>query len=269
MRIGWVKSDRLLVLHLNDGILVMVADGHGGSDTVDLLAQYVAPIYLEERAVEMRRIKGMEFYGLAPKNERSIIRRTIQRLIDKTASQLDGSTLTLGFIQRGVRNQRRKAVVRVHVGQIGDSLLALSSSPGRVSLTPNHSVSHHEKDVQWIVEEYQRLHGEACKQSQHYLYTRSAAYGLSLTRALGDRGDLLVRKPEVKTFEASINDAILLFATDGLLIAGDPVRPQVNEIFGWLRQGKSVKDLGSMMERKNDNVTMISLRYPFSSIYAK
>ena len=116
------QQDRYQVSQINDGVLVMVADGHGGSSTVDLIAQQTVAIYFQERAIEKKRIKGMEFYGLAPKNERAIIRRTIQQLDKMARHMFDGATLTLGFIQCGVRHQRRKVVVRAHIGHVGDSL---------------------------------------------------------------------------------------------------------------------------------------------------
>jgi serine/threonine protein phosphatase PrpC len=263
------QQDRYLVTQLNDGVLVMVADGHSGSNTVELIVQQTVAIYSQERAVEKKRIKGMEFYGLAPKNERAIIRRTMQQLEKMTRHMLDGSTLTLGFIQCGVRHQRRKVVVRAHVGQIGDSLFALSSMPGRVAMTSSHSVTHHQKDVERIMVEYQRLNSEPCKRDRHYLYTRSPNYGLSLTRALGDRNDLLIRKSEVRSYEAELNHAVVLFATDGLLQVDQPVKPQINRVLQQIRTGKTVKMLGEEMEQKMDNVTLISVRYPPSPIYLK
>lgn len=250
-----------MVNRLEDGYLLMVADGHGGTTTASFLADNVARLYAQERGKLKKRQPFSATRGLTAANERMAIRRTISKLRTLTERNPSGSTITLAFLQFGSRGSDLQLRLRVHVGQMGDSVFAMSSGPGRVAMSPLHSVQFNPADVAVVKELYRRETGEECRVGREYLYTGIQGRGLALTRSLGDYPFTLIRRPEAKTYEADPKTALILLASDGLFVPAAPVKPQLKEIFGLLRGGMSLRELGDSMKRKHDNVTMLSVSF--------
>jgi serine/threonine protein phosphatase PrpC len=256
------QQDRYLVSRVEDGYLLMVADGHGGSSTASFLADNVARLYAQERRRLKKKQPFSSDWGLTAANERGAIRRTISRLNRLTEKNPSGSTLTLAFLQLGTRRSDFKLQLRVHVGQMGDSVFALSTRPGLVAMPPLHSVQFNPRDVEVVKELYHQETGEECRVSGGYLYSGIQGHGLALTRSLGDYPFTLNRRPEVKTYEADPKTALILLASDGLFVPESPVRPQLKEIFSLLRSGMTIRELGDSMKHKHDNVTLLSVSFP-------
>jgi serine/threonine protein phosphatase PrpC len=255
------QQDRYLVANLRDGLLLMVADGHNGTQASSLLAENTTQIYSEERAAEIEQNPDWTRWGLPATKERLVIRRTIKRLIELTGDEDSGSTLTLAFLQLGFRIRDRSLRLRAHVGQMGDSFFAFSSRPGALAMTPIHSVKHNEKDAEAIRQRYKDESGEPCQKSSLYLYTGESGIGLAVTRALGDKAYTLIRAPEIKTFEADPDHALVMLASDGMLNSEEDMRDQVRSTVSLLREGMPLQELGENY-RMQDNITMLAVRFP-------
>ncbi len=255
------QQDRYLVSNLRDGLLLMVADGHNGADASSLLAENATQIYSGERAAVMDEDPDCVRWGLPATKERQVIRRTIKKLIEMTNEEESGSTLTLAFLQLGFRIRDRSLRLRAHVGQMGDSVFAFSSRPGALAMTPIHSVKHNPKDAAAIRQRYKDESGAPCQQSNLYLYTGQSGVGLAVTRALGDQAYTLIRAPEIKTFEADPDHALVLLASDGMLNAEEEMRDQLRSAMTQLREGMPLQELGENC-RIQDNITMLVVRFP-------
>ncbi len=255
------QQDRYLVSNLRDGLLLMIADGHNGTGASSLLAENTTQIYSEERAALVAEDPDWTRWGLPASKERQVIRRTIKRLIELTDNEHSGSTLTLAFLQLGFRIRDRSLRLRAHVGQMGDSIFAFSSRPGALAMPPLHSVKLNAKDAAAIRQRYKDEKGKPCQQSQMYLYTGESGVGLAVTRALGDKAYTLIRAPEIKTFEADPDHALVLLASDGMLNSEEDMREQVRNTIAHLREGMPLQELGEK-HRIQDNITMLAVRFP-------
>ncbi len=255
------QQDRYLISNLRDGLLLMVADGHNGTAASSLLAENTTQIYSEERTAVIEEDPDWTRWGLPATKERQVIRRTIKRLIELTNEEESGSTLTLAFLQLGFRIRDRSLRLRAHVGQMGDSVFAFSSRPGALAMTPIHSVKHNEKDAAAIRQRYKDESGAPCQKSSLYLYTGKSGVGLAVTRALGDKAYTLIRAPEIKTFEADPDHALVLLASDGMLNSEEDMRDQLRSGMSLLREGMPLQELGENC-RMQDNITMLAVRFP-------
>jgi len=256
------QQDRYLASRLQDGYLLMVADGHSGTKTVSLIASRVTEIFSKERDALLRKQPESDSWGLPAAKERIAIRRTIHKLIRLTQREPSGSTITLAFLQFGTRPSDHQLLLRTHVGQMGDSVFAISSRPGTLAMSPLHSVAYNNKDVESIMRQYKEETGTGCRIGGNYIYSGLPGQGLALTRALGDHPFTLIRRPEVKTYEANPKDALILLASDGLFTPGVPFRPQLTGLFRQLREGVRLRELGNAIAHKHDNITMILVTFP-------
>ena len=85
--------------------------------------------------------------------------------------------------------------------------------------------------------------------------------GLAVTRALGDKAYTLIRAPEIKTFEADPDHALVMLASDGMLNSEEDMRDQVRSAISLLREGMPLQELGENY-RMQDNITMLAVRFP-------
>ncbi len=257
------QEDRYAVARVTGGVLLMIADGHGNEKTANLIANNVTQLFTREREQLLRSRPNGVYGGLSPANERLAIRRTIYALITLTQDQNSGSTLTLVFLQVGTQRINDKYILklRAHVGQMGDSVFALSAKPGSVSIAPMHSVVDASNDVAIIQKQYEEKYGQPCQVNGNYIHS-SIGGAISLTRALGDENFILIRKPVVKTYEADPKTAKILLASDGLYDSPKQAKKTIRGAMAALRAGSTVQELGERIVRKHDNLTLISVCYP-------
>ena len=251
------QQDRYAVSRLDAGLLLAVADGHGGYMASSIVAQYVSCIFSEE----IQNVSGGKSAGLSSSKVRSVMRKTFQRLIDLTKNLSSGSTLTLAFVETGSARPGFTPATRITVGQLGDSIFAISSKPGSLSLAPMHSVRYKTKDVELIKKAFEKKYGEPCRSSCGYIYSSPMKYqALALTRALGDSIFTLIRKPEIKTYVVDPAQAILLLATDGILKEELSPRIAIKYIMDMIRQGMTVSEINKSLRPLEDNTTILAIR---------
>lgn len=254
------QQDRYVVLRLNTGLLLAVADGHGGHEASSMIAKYLSLIFSEEIEGAIQTDKGANLVGLPSSTLKRVIRKTIQRLVDLTQDMISGSTLTLAFVETGSIRPGSDPATRVTIGQLGDSIFAISSKPGRLSIAPIHSVRTQKKDIEEIKKRYQEKYGEDCKTSYAYIYSSPDKYdALALTRALGDSVFTLIRKPDVKTYVVDASQTVLLLTTDGAIKEGTSPRKAITEIINQIREGTHVSEISRKLQPLEDNTTIISV----------
>lgn len=249
------QQDRYITCRLDSGLLLAVADGHGGCQTSSLVASHLALIFSEET----ERVSSDA--RLSDACVRQVIRKVFRRLDQLTQDMACGSTLTLAFIESGSRRSDFSPAIRITTGQLGDSVFAVSSAPGRLSSAPIHSVRYRKKDVDIIRQQFRDQYNEDCRVSCGYIYSSPARYAaLALTRALGDTSFTLIRKPEVKSYIVNTSETILLLATDGIL--KPEVRPgtTIRQIMRRIRQGQYATEIIQELKPLEDNTTLLIAR---------
>lgn len=245
------QEDRIVTKRIDTtivhGILLAVADGHGGDNTSSYVAQQLSD--------------GLFDRMLADGNTNSMndsVSLTFQYLNDSTlelsrktfAHYSSGTTLSLAFIPDGQDN--------LHVGVIGDSPLILAKKNGKFHISPEHNA---------------RSNDEERKAAEHrggvfengYLCSRSRGMGLQMTRDIGfhGMGDILLRHPDI--YELAIHDGdVLILGSDGLL---DPAHwstdEEVRRLTKLVLEGAEAQDLiNDALDRETgDNVSVIVYRH--------
>ncbi len=258
------QQDCYVVARLDTGILLAVADGHGGGKASSIIAALLPALFHGELERAFKDNSNSRYSGLSDTKIRGVVRRTIQSLTNKTQDMGSGSTLTMVFLEQGTRriDNDYSLQIRATVGQMGDSVFALSAKPGHLCVAPMHSVFDAKKDVEEIKASYLNNHGKECKCGSGYIYSSgNGVDALALTRSLGDKNFTLIRKPEVKTYTAAPDQAVLLLASDGIF--SDPSNPRrcIRGYVDQLQQGKSVAEIGEGIQYMHDNTTIIGARF--------
>ena len=243
------------------GHLIAVADGHGGAQCADkiistlpqLLCDPLQEIYVDSRGA---------FDTPKAFQVRKVIRNALNNLLTITQNETSGSTLTVAYLENGLvrRNNNRQPNLRVTVGQIGDSVFALSTTDGHYFVVPRHSVSDCKKDINLIHQLFRKKHGRDCRSNDWLLYTgTNPSSGLAVTRSLGDRDHLLIRTPSMWSCVAPLEGTALILASDGILTDLKNPSKSIQSVINQLRNGGRLCDIGPSIS-KYDNTTMISVR---------
>lgn len=254
------QQDCYVVSRLDSGLLVAVADGHGGFRTGSIISTQLPGIFYDALEACFRMDANARYAGLKDMGMRGVFRQVFSTLIKRTETELSGATLTMAFVERGsVRiNQRFTPQIRITVGQMGDSICALSTKPGHLRMAPLHSVFEAPKDVSAIQQAYSTQYGKACRAGSGYLYCGASGQALAVTRALGDCEYTLVRKPAVQTWFAPVDGSKLLLASDGILTDLENPRQCVRQYLNALHKDKTVSEMGRAIH-KHDNTTLVGV----------
>ena len=262
------QQDRYVIADTNNGILVAVADGHNGSRTANIIEENLLHTFQ----------KHLEHCQLSSTNcAPSPIDQTIQLAIQNTIRSIEeiaknessGSTLTMAFIDFPneticIHESKR---IRITYGQLGDSIFALSNEKGELKIAPIHSVELAATDVKEIQDRYISLYGRKCRKTSSHLYSHNTGLNaLAVTRAVGDRDFLLIRKPVVDTTLINLKDEALIVATDGIVVENRQIKLSINKIFLQIKEGKNIQEIGNSIKTKDDNTTLLIIKEQQSHI---
>jgi len=207
------------------GWLMAVMDGHSHRDT-----GHVVP--------ELCRLHIAQLFslGYAEQAEQSL-RELVARLVDMTSGErYSGSTLTLALVLESHKS--------VTIATMGDSIAMVVKNDIGAHLAPIHNV---------------RVNEHECELAEHrggivegnYLWIPQSAsddvrpYGLQISRGLGDgcMKDVILREPEVVTYDLPTRSGVLLI-TDGVCnAAGDEFRDNVRGISQMVRGGAIAQEV--------------------------
>lgn len=258
-----IQEDHYVVACLKHGVLLAIADGHGGAKTSSLVSSHLVSIFSEESEMAIKSKKQAAVMTLSSYQARRLLENTINRLISLTKDLTSGSTLTVAFIETGFWGESSTSCIRVTVGQLGDSIFALSSKPGNLTVGPIHSVETSPRDVREIQEDYQTQYNDECGVFGGYIFSSSIeGQGSSLTRSLGDSAFTLLHKPELNTYMTNPSQSILMLASDGILTGQRNVRPTIKTMVEKIRSGESIRAIGDGIHPQEDNITILCIRFP-------
>lgn len=258
------QQDSYIVCRMDSGVLLAVADGHGGPKTSSKVSAILPGLFHQELESAYKTDSNLRYSGITDPSMRKVVKQTIQSLIECTQEDISGSTLTVAYLEQGsCRNdQDFYPKVRVTVGQMGDSIFALSTKPGHLCGAPMHSARNNKDDVHAIKRAYLAKYDKECLCSCGYIYSHdNGVDALAVTRALGDVAYALIRKPEVKTYSFAPDQAVLLLASDGILTDLRNPRKLIEGYMDQLHQGKIATDIGKEIQIKDDNTTIIGVRF--------
>jgi serine/threonine protein phosphatase PrpC len=187
------QEDRLFVATYEQGTLIGVFDGHGGSDTSQFAVDTLPSLFAD--LISTPNIKP-----------RVALTKAIHKLAIETDYYVPGTTLSLAFIP-----SNRKFV---YCAVIGDSPIIIKDSKGAINIGPDHNVRTNMEEKRAAEERGGFVHGG-------YLYASYDGPGLQMARALGDSHlrRVLSRKPEIYTVRVN-KDSFVLVATDGAFDPG-------------------------------------------------
>src|SRR5208282_3869596 len=188
------QEDRHLMISAEEGLILVVMDGHGDAACSQLLEQKFCEVWDTVYAPE--------------KNPEQLYRELFEKF-DALTSWMDcGSTMSVVFIPKANTGKETQA----HVAILGDSPVLVQNASGEVHISPEHNVRTNTAEL------------EAAKARGGYYSNGYICYGpegcgLQMSRALGDcnLGKILSRIPEVYSIE--LGDWVLV-GTDGLLSPG-------------------------------------------------
>lgn len=227
------QEDRIILDKTPEGILIGVADGHGGSEVADILEHHVERWW--------RAIDGNSYL--------KALRYVFEMAQASVWAYPAGSTLSLAFIQADQK--------LAHIGVVGDSPVIAERLRGDMFVAPEHNVRSN-------MEERGRAIGRGGIYYSGYIWNGIGdnAKGLQMSRALGDvgMGDILSHEPALMT--VSLGD-FLLVASDGLI---DPKHTQRDPnnwaTFDRVKAGMGTKALvdEAVALPTNDNATAVLWR---------
>jgi len=240
------QEDRLLIKRVeaqtHNGILLAVADGHGG----DATSSYVE-----------RQLSAGLFDNLLGKTKSPMeaLKQTFLHLNDSTleiskktgAHFVSGTTLSMVYLPDSEAN--------AYVGIIGDSPVILVRKDGSLHISPEHNARSNKKERKSAV-----MRGGKFIDGYIYL-SKDSIIGLQMTRDLGFQamGKILKRYPDIYKLLIKKGD-VLVVCSDGLL---DPshlsTEAEAKRIAKLVRKGASAKELISdaLGRQTMDNVTAI------------
>lgn len=243
------QEDRIAIKRVDTtlvrGILLAVADGHGGDKTASYVSQQLSDGLFER------------ILAAGNKNLNEALRLTFQHLNDSTLELSkktfdhynSGTTLSLAYV--------RDDQDSLHIGVIGDSPVILARKDGTFHISPEHNARSNE-------EERKAAEKRGGLFENGYLYDRSKGMGLQMTRDIGCHamGEILLRHPDI--YELAIHDGdVLILGSDGVLDPGhESTDEEVRRITKLVLEGAEAQDLVSdALDRETgDNVSVIVYR---------
>lgn len=235
------NEDRFITHVDMEGTLVAVFDGHGGSDTANLVSKSVAEFFVD----------SMDVYGEG-NNPKGALEETIARLAKIAGNNRSGSTASLVFIP----SEGETAFTAV----LGDSPILIGNATD-LWVGPDHNVRTNEAEADAVIERGGTI-------TNGYAMNGFSGDGLQMGRALGDRSlaRILSTKPEIN--EVPITEGgFILVATDGVFDPGHREQAaSVKLVTGLMRSNShglfSANDivLNALDRKTGDNVTAVVVR---------
>lgn len=255
------QQDRFVISQMQIGTLVVVSDGHGGHMVADIVAAQVSAIFAELLEKTMDNSPRSYTPCISNKQIKSVIKNTINDLIEKTKNEISGATLSLAFIEQGYSNDisAYQSGCRVTTGQLGDSIIAMSKKSGHLYMSNLHAVQYAKADVAEIKKRFENKYKQPCRSNGGYIRSAQNSNGIAVTRALGDKSFMLIRKPEIKSYFLPTG-SITLLASDGILNKNQVPRKLVNQYMKQLHNFATANELFNSMGWFNDNTTMVVIR---------
>jgi serine/threonine protein phosphatase PrpC len=195
------QEDRHIVYHAPDeGYLLAVFDGHGGSETADYCANRLIALYHEVRS------------KLLVANFESIILGIFQELNKATQRMHSGCAASIAIIKEDGSE--------VIVGVLGDAPVLVKNDG--VWCSPEHNVRSNPAEAKTAQQRGGFISGG-------YLFAEYSGSGLQMSRALGDYylDKVLSREPEIFRLPLKTGDYVLV-ASDGLFDPSHATHPQVS-----------------------------------------
>jgi len=250
------QEDRYKYDVTEDGVLLAVFDGHGGSGVSEfcennLLAAFNAVADAPELPTIPDKIRGIFDY-----------------LNSYTKGSHDGSTASFVFIP--------STLTRAYVGILGDSPVIIKTGEGELMdrqanlgkvvksgeywHSPEHNVRSNPAEVKRVTAAGGYVYDGYAFSGRGSL----TSGGLQLSRTLGDRDfdDILSRDPEI--FEVPLAaGSFVLVGTDGLLDPGHKSSAAAQEIVTLIERGADAGQLvhqAAIAKPTGDNVTALLLR---------
>lgn len=247
------QEDRFVVKTVNAqedvvaGILLAVADGHGGDATSSYVQQQLSGDLFD------RILAGTK------NNPKEAISRTFQYLNDETYQLSEksglhcdsGTTLSIVFIPA--------FQVIGYIGIIGDSPVIVAFRDGTIQISPDHNARTNKKERKEALMRGGRY-------ANGYIMHPSGSKGLQMTRDLGfhSMGNVLRRDPDI--YDVTIRQGtVILLGSDGLLDPahdGTVTEDEAKRLAKLVLDGAEAKDLISdaLSRETGDNVTAIVWR---------
>lgn len=242
------QDDRLVIKRVDakfiTGMLLGVADGHGGDDTSSFIESQLSQGLFDKMLIETRR-------------PIDALNNTFEHLNDATlelsrssgAHAESGSTLSLVYIPDDQTES--------WVGIIGDSPVIHVRQDGTVHLSPEHNARSNEEERKGAEQR-----GGFFKDG--YIYSKSSRFALQMTRDLGCHamGNVLRRVPDIYNLLISDGDLIIV-ASDGLV---DPRHSntwiEANKLARLVLDGAEAKELVdyALSRETGDNIAVIVYR---------
>jgi len=253
------QEDRYLVVNHIYGMLAVVCDGHGGYWTADDVILNVAKFVNEEYEAVCRKVGRLE--NLTVALEKQVMRKVCKRLHQITKRDESGTTLSMVSVRPIQRSENNKRQLRVVMSVLGDSPVSLYNGENYVHM-PLHAAKYCNRDRERI----ERSGVGYFRRS--YMFAKQIGMrespGLAMTRALGDQqlDGVLIRQPSVKCIDVETT-AVVVLGSDGLLSRDDPraVKYQMRSIISRVREGYSAQEIIKILGDRNDNATLITMRF--------
>lgn len=237
MGLRYYQEDRYFTAGYEQGFLIGVFDGHGGTHTSSYAVEEFPAIFSDE------------IYKA--KSPRTAMRRAVKKLSDATRKYANGSTLSVVWIP-ATGNTVTCAV-------IGDSPIIIKDNKGQINIGPDHNVRSNKAEAEAAVKRGGVIiNGYLCG-------SRYSEGGLQMARALGDAflDDVLLRTPDIYSVKVN-KDSFVIVATDGAFDPGHAEFDKAAEAVIKLVEGGSEAQaiVDRALEIKTgDNVTAIVARF--------
>jgi serine/threonine protein phosphatase PrpC len=227
------------------GILLAVADGHGGDETSSYVAQQLSDGLFDMMVADNKNLND------ALKTAFQYLNDSTLELSKKTFAHYEsGTTLSVVYIPDGQD--------KLHIGIIGDSPVIVARMDGKFHISPEHNARSNE-------EERKAAEQRGGLFSDGYLHSPSTRMGLQMTRDIGCHamGNVLRRYPDIYDFAIHDGD-VLIVASDGLL---DPAHSSTDEdvrrLTKLVLEGAEAQELidDALRRQTGDNVSAVVYRH--------
>ncbi len=231
------QEDRHLMLNAEEGVIMVVMDGHGGAECAIRLEGNFCAVWDSV---------------FSPNKSPELLFRELFDKFDILTCDMDcGSTMSVAFIP--------KAKDKVHVAILGDSPVLVLKPDGTLHTSPEHNVRTN------IAERDAAIRRGGYYSSNGYICYGPEGHGLQMSRAFGDcdLGKILSRIPEVHTVELS--DWVLV-GSDGLISPGhdESAKQMLTDIVRMVEEedvnAEELVNYAANVVKTGDNVTAILWR---------
>jgi serine/threonine protein phosphatase PrpC len=228
------QEDRSVVYWVPDeGYLLAVFDGHGGSECANYCAENLVPVFHNV----------MTKYNIL----RNVFQDVFKILNHETEHIGPGCAASIAFIP--------KDGTSVTVGVLGDAPILVKQANGKLWLAPEHNVRTNRMEASAAIKRGGFV-------QSGYLFVKQSGNGLQMSRALGDRhlGTVLNREPEIFQLPLGPNSWVLV-GSDGLFDPTHATQPG-ETIAAAIEAGHDANQLvqNALAVPTYDNVTAILVK---------